>query len=54
MDVRAKYDSIHTRFLHNSSIVTVAQALYDLLAGETCLKSMSSSTFASYDVLVAS
>jgi hypothetical protein len=54
MGVRAKYDSIHTRFLHNSSIILVAQALYDLLAGETCLKSMSSSVSTSYGVLAAS
>ncbi|XP_074560573.1 uncharacterized protein LOC141828529 [Curcuma longa] len=54
MGVRAEYDSIRTRLLHNSSDLTMAQALSDLLAEETRLKSMSSSAFVSHSVLAAS
>ena len=54
MGVRAEYDSIRTRLFHNSSAVTMAQALSDLLAGETRLKSMSSSASVSYGVLAVS
>ena len=54
MGVRAEYDSIRTRLFHSSSTVTMAQALSDLLAGETRLKSMSSSASVSYGVLAVS
>ncbi|XP_066348310.1 uncharacterized protein [Miscanthus floridulus] len=44
MGVRAEYDSIRNRLLHNSSNITMAQALADLLAEETHLQSMSASS----------
>jgi hypothetical protein len=52
MGVRAEYDSIRTRLLHSSSDLTMANALSDLLAKETRLKSLSSTV--SHGVLVAS
>jgi len=42
MGVRAEYDSIRTWLLHSSSDLTMANALSDLLAEETRLKSLSS------------
>jgi hypothetical protein len=42
MGVKPEFDSIRTRLLHNSSTLTMDQALAELLAEETCLQSMSS------------
>jgi hypothetical protein len=44
MGVRPEFDSLHARLLHSSDTLTMAQALSDLLAEETRLKSMSSIT----------
>jgi hypothetical protein len=52
MGVRAEYDSIRTRLLYSSSDLTMANALSDLLAEETRLKSLSSAV--SHGVLAAS
>ncbi|CAD6234840.1 unnamed protein product [Miscanthus lutarioriparius] len=52
MGVRAEYDSIRTRLLHSSSDLTMANALSDLLAEETRLKSLSATV--SHGVLAAS
>jgi hypothetical protein len=41
MGVRDDFDSIRKRLLHDSSDLTMAKALSDLLAEETRLKSMS-------------
>jgi len=55
MGVRAEYDSIRTRLLHNSSNLTMAQALADLLAKETRLQSLSTSSVSvPHSVLAAS
>jgi hypothetical protein len=55
MGIRAKYDSIHTRLLHNSSNINMAQALADLLVEETRLQSMSTSSVSvPHSVLAAS
>ncbi|XP_025814487.1 uncharacterized protein LOC112891759 [Panicum hallii] len=42
MGVKPEFDSIRTRLLHNSSTLTMDQALAELLAEETRLQSMSS------------
>ena len=42
MGVKLEFDSIHTRLLHNSSTLTMDQALAELLAEETHLQSMTS------------
>ena len=54
MGVRAEFDSIRTRLLHDSSTLTMAKALSDLLAEETRLRSMTSSMHVSHSVLAAS
>jgi hypothetical protein len=54
MGVRPEFDSLRARLLHSSDTLTVAQALFELLAEETRLKSMSSITgVSSHSVLVA-
>jgi len=42
MGVKPEFDSIRTRLLHNSSTLTMDQALAELLAEETRLQSLSS------------
>ena len=55
MGVREDFDSICKRILHDSSDLTMAKALSDLLAEETRLKSMSAAPIsASHSVLAAS
>ena len=54
MGVRAEFDSIRTRLLHDSSTLTMSKALSDLLAEETRLQSMTSSMHVSHSVLAAS
>ena len=54
MGVRAEFDSIRTRLLHDSSALTMAKALSELLAEETRLRSLTSSTHVSHNVLAAS
>jgi len=56
MGVNPEFDSIRTRLLHNSSSITMDQALAELLAKETRLQSMSSFSFvtAPHSVLAAS
>ena len=55
MGVRAEYDSLRTRLLQGSSTLTMSQALSDLLAEETRLKSMSIAPGSgSHSVLAAS
>ncbi|XP_066337356.1 uncharacterized protein [Miscanthus floridulus] len=53
MGVRAEYDSIRTRLLHNSSNLTMAQALADLLAKETRLQSLSTSSVSVPHIVLA-
>ena len=54
MGVRPEFDSLRTRLLHSSDTLTMAQALSELLAEETRLKSMSSITgVSSHSVLAA-
>ncbi|WVZ92005.1 hypothetical protein U9M48_038104 [Paspalum notatum var. saurae] len=55
MDVRAEFDSLRMRLLQSSSTLTMSQALSNLLAEETRLKSMSiASGFSTSSVLMAS
>ena len=55
MGVREDFDSIRKRLLHDSSDLTMAKALSDLLAEETRLKSMSAAPISvSHSVLAAS
>jgi len=55
MGVREEFDSIRKRLLHDSSDLTMAKALSDLLAEETRLKSMSAAPVpVSHSVLAAS
>jgi hypothetical protein len=54
MGVRAEFDSICTRLLHDSSTLTMTKALSDLFAKETCLWSLTSSMHVSHSVLAAS
>ena len=56
MGVKPEFDSIRTRLLHNSSTLTMDQALAELLAEETRLQSMSSfsSVPVPHNVLAAS
>jgi hypothetical protein len=56
MGVKPEFDSIRTQLLHNSSNLTMDQALAELLAEETRLKSLSSfsSMTVSHSVLAAS
>jgi hypothetical protein len=56
MGVKPEFDSIRTRLLHNASNLTMDQALAELLAEETRLKSLSSfsSMTVSHSVLAAS
>ena len=55
MGVREDFDSICKRILHDSSDLTMAKVLSDLLAEETHLKSMSAAPIsASHSVLAAS
>jgi hypothetical protein len=44
MGVRPEFDSLRARLLHSSDTLTMTQALSELLAEETRLKSMSSIT----------
>jgi len=54
MGVRAEFDSLRTRLLQSSSNLTMSQALSELLAEETRLKSMSVAPgFSSSSVLAA-
>jgi hypothetical protein len=54
MGVRPEFDSLRARLLHSSDTLTMAQALSELLAEETRLKSMSSITgVSSHSVLAA-
>jgi hypothetical protein len=54
MCVRPEFDSLRARLLHSSDTLTMAQALFELLAEETRLKSMSSITGVStHSVLAA-
>jgi hypothetical protein len=54
MGVRSEFDSLRARLLHSSDTLTMAQALSELLAEETRLKSMSSITgVSSHSVLAA-
>jgi hypothetical protein len=54
MGVRPEFDSLRARLLHSSDILTMAQALSELLAEETHLKSVSSITgVSSHSVLAA-
>jgi hypothetical protein len=54
MGVRPEFDSLRARLLHSSDTLTMAQALSELLAEETRLKSMSSLTgVSSHSVLAA-
>jgi hypothetical protein len=54
MGVRPEFDSLRVRLLHSSDTLTMAQALSELLAEETRLKSMSSiNGVSSHSVLVA-
>jgi hypothetical protein len=54
MGVRHEFDSLRARLLHSSDTLTMAQALSELLAEETRLKSMSSITcVSSHSVLAA-
>ena len=54
MGVKPEFDSIRTRLLHNSSTLTMDQALAELLAEETRLQSISSSVSLPHSVLAAS
>ena len=55
MGVREEFDSIRKRLLHDSSDLTMAKALSDLLGEETRLKSMSVAPVSvSHSVLAAS
>jgi hypothetical protein len=54
MGVRPEFDSLRARLLHSSDTLTMAQALSELLAEETRLRSMSSITgVGSHSVLAA-
>jgi len=53
MGVKAEFDSIRTRLLHDSSTLTMTKALSDLLAEETRLRSLNSSMQVSHSVLAA-
>jgi len=54
MGVRPEFDSLRARLLHSSDTLTMAQALSELFAEETRLKSMSSITgLSSHSVLAA-
>jgi hypothetical protein len=54
MGVRSEFDSLRANLLHSSDTLTIAQALSELLAEETRLKSMSSITgLSSHSVLAA-
>jgi hypothetical protein len=44
MGVWAEYDSLRARLLHSSDTLTMAKALFDLLAEETRIKALSSAT----------
>ena len=55
MGVRDEFDSLRTRLLHSASDLTMAKALSELLAEETRLRSLSSSSVSHpHSVLAAS
>jgi hypothetical protein len=53
MGVRAKFDSLRARLLQGSDTLTMAKALFDLLAEETRLNSLSSTGGNPHSVLAA-